>query len=212
MIRTLRKFCNVFARFADRRALKIDVRFTREDRSRVQSHQTAGSVMGQVLQIAHRFDAGAKLRMIVSAHPIRADGTSSRWEFFFDLPRRRAKLECGWFLALDETGEVSGPACIEVVSRQFPKRGGTVQQLVSDGKLRYGHLKKLWRKELRRRSDLPEQFVDTDQAIQMMKKDGLDVSSMEFTFSSEQTGGDLFCWVAQTGERSFQVPLEQPAV
>ena len=207
MIRVLRMIANAISETFDRRALRQEFRFTREDKNRVQSHQTAGAVVQEVKRIAGRYDGKARLKMIVSAHPIRSDGTSSRWEFFFDLPTRRAKLQCGWFLALDETGEVSGPACVEIAARQFPKQGSAARHMVEEGKLHYRNFKKLWKKELTRHPDLPDNFTDSDEAIRKMADEGLVVKGMEFTFSSA-VSKDGFCWIAQTQDRSYQVPME----
>lgn len=113
MLEPLRRLYNTVDRFFDRRALTQELHFSRDLK---ESNQvTARHAFQVALQAAQQLDRGACLKLI-AGHAVNHDGTSSRWEFFFDLPARRAKLACDWALTWDAAADDFGPARLEIMA------------------------------------------------------------------------------------------------
>src|SRR5262245_61830009 len=131
---TLRRWYNTVDRFFDRQALTQELRFWRDLQDAAEP-RTARYAFELARRVAEELDHEACLKLIVAPDGVRADGTSTLWEFFFDLPARRAKLECDWFLPWEAETRRFGLARLEVIARPFPPATSPLRQMVKDGKL-----------------------------------------------------------------------------
>lgn len=159
--------------------------------------------------IAQKLDRQAHLRSISSQEGLDKDGASSHWEFFFDLPQRRARLICDWFLPWNEATDNFGPATIEVVVNPFPPLDSPLRQLVKEGKLLHRQLIGLWKQECRRSSYLPSRFRDTDTVVAEFRQQGLDVTQVEFSLHTGQSPEGRPSWIAQTRRDRYYAAFER---
>lgn len=198
----LRSIYNAVDQFLDRASIRRELRrellLRDEDRPR-----TAAQALKSVLPAVRVHDRGAQLKRIGSPQGLDGRGASAHWEFFFDLPARRAQLACDWGLTWDERGDPVGPARLTITIRPFPPQGSLLRRMVQEGKLLYRQLEGPWREELLRSPALPLKFRDTDLALDEFIGQGLDPSQHEFTVGTGQRPERGPCWLAQTRERTF---------
>lgn len=172
---TMRRLYNAVDVLFDTRAISRETRYARSD-GESNLPKTALQAFKSVQPFAFNLDRQARLKMIVSQQGVRADGTSTHWEFFFDLIQRRAQLVCEWLLSWEKTKDDYGPASIEIVVKPFPAAGSPIRQAVKEGKLLHRQMIRMWKQECRRRPDLPGKFRDTDIVIADFLRQGLDIA------------------------------------
>lgn len=202
----LRRLYNAVERLFDWRALSQELHFTRNPAD-VNEPRTARHAFEIALSEARELDRGACLKLITAPDGLNPNGAASRWEFFFDLPMRRAKLECDWYLPWDANADQFGPPRLEVIARPFPPADNVFRQMVKEGKLLHRQLIGLWNQERRQRPDLPHQFRDSDAALEALVQQGLKAMEIEFSFGTVETPEGKPCWLAQTRERSYYTDL-----
>lgn len=201
---SLRRFYNAVDMLFDRQTLRVAQRFSRPGGSQG-TPLTAREAFALCLPLARNFDRGARLKQIVSPDgDIQQNGASRHWEFFFDLPKRRARMNCDWQLPWDEDSDGFGSARIEAAITPFPAQNSLLYQMVKEGRLLYRQLSGLWKEERRRKADLPVQFRDSDEIMLEFAGQGLDVTRSEVTLAAECKQGERPYWVAQTREVSFR--------
>lgn len=202
----LRRAYNQIDRLFDFRAITEGSRSSR-DGGETRRPVTAAQAFGQIRPFAYEIDRQARLKMIVSQQGVQLDGTSSHWEFFFDLTRRRAKLVCEWILPWDEAMDGFQPARIEIVVTPFPPAGSPIRQAVQEGKLLHRQMRGMWTRELRRLPDLPHKFRDSQIALAGFIQQGLDATQVEFSLSTGQSPDRRICWKAQTRDATYYAPF-----
>lgn len=205
MTTRLRQLYNTADRFFDRRSITEDIGLTRPA-GELRQPQTARQAWEKVRPVAREFDRRARLKMVVSQPGLDHRGASHHWEFFFDLPGRQAKLVGEWRLSWDEAGD-HGPAVIEITVQPFPPADSQLRKLVQAGHLLYRQLGGLWRQEMKRRPDLPEDFRDSDIVLEDLIGQGLDTANQEFSLSTGLAPNGRLCWIAQARRRTFYTSL-----
>lgn len=203
MTDTVRRVYNVVDTLFDRHALTEELRVSRSGGS-TNKPLTASPAFDLSLSIAREFDRGARLKLIASPDGVAQDGTSRRWEFFFDLPKRRAKMECDWYLPWDEATDDFGVARIDASVNPFPPRDSILRQMAREGKLLHQQLIGVWNEERQRKADLPHRFRDSDEIMLEFAQRGLDVTETEAILLAECKKGDPPYWVAQTKDVVFR--------
>lgn len=199
----LRRFYNSVEIFFDRRSLIEEVRLSRTIESQ-NKPVTARQAFLPCLSIAREFDRGAQLKLIVCPDGnIEQDGISPRWEFFFDLPKRHAKMNCAWFLTWNENADVFDTARIEIVARPFPPQDSSLRKLVKDGKILYRQLTGMWDAEYRRKANLPHRFRDSNNVMREFAQKGLNLTETKITLIAEDNKGKQPIWKADIGETPF---------
>lgn len=201
-----RQIYNSIERALDFRELRQEKRLLHE-RGAPGQRLTASRALSLVLPPVRRIDRDAMLKMIAAPDGTGVDGTSGRWEFSFDLPRRRAKVGAAWFLQWDDELDEYGSARIEVVARPFPPMDSVIRTMVDEGKLIYPQLKAFWRKERRRVPDLRRSFRDSDVAIADLIRQGLSPEEVEFSLATRAASDQAPVWVAQTRTEEFSTRL-----
>ncbi len=201
----IRRVFNLIEAFFDRKAMINTVRFQRAA-ALAATAVTAEPALSACLPIAREYDPAARLMLIVAAGGcLQSDGTSTRWESFFDLPARRAQMICTWFLPWSEASDAWQDAQIDVVIQPFPPPGSLPRQLVRNGKLLHRQLASMWRQECQRRAPLPTRFLDSDQAIRELVRQGLNVDSVDLALKAECGTDGRARWSASTRGRTFEV-------
>jgi hypothetical protein len=206
MSNTLRRLYNRIDRLFDRQVLTQELRSSR-GLEESNEPQTVRQVFERVWQAAQELDREACLKMIVSPGGVDQEGTSARWEFFFDLPQRRAKLECNWFLSWDDEKDGFGSACLDIIARPFPPANSLLRQMVNEGTLLHRQLAGFWEEERRRSPDLPLHFRNSNEAIVELIRQGLDLLEDEFSLGTGQSPEGKLAWIAQTRGREFYAEL-----
>jgi hypothetical protein len=206
MSNTLRRLYNRIDRFFDYQSLAQELRSSRDLRESNEP-QTARQALEQVWQAAQELDREACLKMIVSPGGVDQAGASTRWEFFFDLPQRQAKLECNWFLLWEDERNGFGLAHLELIARPFPPADSLLRQMVNEGTLLYRQLAGFWEEERRRAPDLPLHFRNSDEAVAELMGQGLDLLEDEFSLGTGHSPQGSLAWVAQTRRQEFRVAL-----
>lgn len=205
----LRRVYNAVEAFFDRQASLTEARLERPGGSQ-NKPLTARAAFAICLPLAKEFDRGARLKLIVAPDgAIEPDGASMRWEFFFDLPKRRGQMNCTWFLTWDESADDFGASRIEATVKPFPPEDSLLRRMVKDGQLLYSQLKGLWREERQRKPDLPHRFRDSDEVMQEFAHKGLDLSHTEVTLVAECKQGERPLWVAQGRDASLRARFER---
>jgi len=202
----LRRIYNKVARRLDRQALLQEKRFLHEVGD-PGSFKSASRAFSLVFPFVREIDSSAKLKMMVAPEGTDGVGAAFRWEFFFDLPRRRAQVEAKWFLRWDETLDGFGAARIEIIARPFPPMNSVFRTMVENGQLLYPQLRGLWQQERRRVVDLPHSFRDSDIALAELVRQGLKPSDAEFSLGTGTGPEGRPAWIAQTRTQSFYTEL-----
>ena len=193
----IRRLYNKVDSFFDRRALTREMSFSRRNEY-VKLPSTAGSAYQDIKPVVQQLNRGARLKSIISQQGVNQDGTSSHWEFFFDLPDRRAKLVCDWVLPWDETSDSYMPVKLDFNLTPFPPLDSPVRHLVREGKLLHRQMITMWRHECKHLPDLPNKFRDTDSLHADFLQQGLDVTKIEFSLRTGQSLTNQLCWIAET--------------
>jgi hypothetical protein len=199
---TLRRLYNKVDIIFDRHAISRELSFSRPAEN-AKRPVTAGRAFENIQSLVRELDREARLKLIVSQQGINIDGTSSCWEFFFDLPKRRAQLLCEWDLPWNELTDNYGTANIKFNIKPFPSVDSPIRQLVREGKLLHRQMISLWKQECRRRPDLPYKFRETDVVLADFLHQGLDVAQDEFSLRTGQSPQGSHCWIAQARNATF---------
>ncbi len=196
----LRRGLNHIERALDRSSLHAPV--TEQRRLRGGGVPCLASVaLEQAVQVAQRFDEEARLKRLVAPLGTQADGAALRWEFGFDLPRRRAKLDCDWYLDHDARAGRFGRECFDLRAAPFPPSDSLLARGVAEGRVAYGQLAGVWRDERRLTPDLPLVFADSDVALVELQALGLRPGAQPFTLRVVAEAGAGSLWQARAGER-----------
>ena len=199
---TLRRIYNTIDSFFDRSGITQDIHFTRdggESRQAITAMQAFSEVKPLVLEL----DRQAQLKMIVSQSGLNNDGTSPRWEFFFDLPHRRAQATCDWSLPWDDATDSYGSPKIEVTVKPFPPADSPIRKMVKEGKLLRQQMVGMWEQERKRRPNLHHNFRDSHIVLSEFIKQGLDPTQTEFSLSTGQSPEGKVSWTAQTRDKIY---------
>lgn len=197
----LRRLYNSIDKIFDRGALEKEERFTRSGLT-TSGALTMGAVYALCQNIAQEFEFRPCLTMIAAPEGTDRMGMALRWEFFFDLPKRRARLECAW--TMREDGQ---DAQIDVTARPFPPADSPLRKQVEAGQLLRRQLAGMWLSERGRRPCLPRRFYNSDQAMIKIVQQGFDPAKEEFNLTAKFTDGGQACWVLQAREKTYQVPF-----
>lgn len=199
----LRRLYNAIDVFFDWAALIEKVEFSQKtDSGNVPV--TARQAYSVCQTLAMDFDRKASLKLIVSPDDaIQANGTATKWEFFFDLPQRRAQMIAVWYLPCSpETGNFED-AQIDVTVNPFPAADSTLRKLVKEGKLLHKQLVGMWRKEYKSKPPLPRRFRDSDEVMAEFAEQGLDIAETEVTLIAECKAGESPLWRADARGSSY---------
>ncbi len=205
-INDIRRLYNALGQSFDRQVLDQAVHASH----RIENSSTpvsAGQAFSLVLAEAKNMDTKARLKLISAADGVQADGRATRWEFFFDLPRRRAKLECAWFLVWDKRADAFVATQVEVRAQPFPASDNKLRQLVDEGELLYQQLRGLWQQERKRTPDLPHKFRDSDAVIRELAELDNNLLNHELSLSTGLNPQGKPCWVARTRSDNFYLDL-----
>jgi hypothetical protein len=206
MSETLRRLYNRIDLLFDSRAIARESRFSSDGGASGES-RTAAQALAFVLPHVRRFDGGAGLKSIVSQQGVRPDGTSAHWEFFFDLPGRRARIIAEWRLAWDEAHDAFGSASVDFLVKPFPPADSPIRQAVREGKLLHRQMAGMWKQEHQRTARLPIRFRDSDLAFADFRNQGLDASQTEFSLSTGRSPQGNLCWIAQARDTTYYAAL-----
>jgi len=199
----LRCFYNSVEAFFDRHSLLEEVYLSRTIESQ-NKPVTARKAFLPCLSIAREFDRGAQLKLIVCPNDnIEQNGTSRQWEFFYDLPKLHAKMNCVWLLTWNEDADSFDTIDIEVVTRPFPPHDSPLRKLVKEGKILYRQLIGMWDAEYKRMANLPHHFRDSDDVMREFTQKGLNLTETKVTLIAEGNKGKQPIWKADTGETPF---------
>jgi hypothetical protein len=205
---TMRRIYNIVDQIFDTRAISQESRYSR-DAGLAELPKTARQALNRVLPSVSKLDRWARLKLMVSQQGLSLDGTSSHWEFFFDLTRRRAQLVLEWVLSQDQATDGYGNARIEFVVKPFPPVDSPIRQAVSEGKLLHRQMISMWKQECERRPDLPNRFRDSSIVLADFLQQGLDTSQGEFTLSTGQSPRGEISWIAQTRDTTYFSPFAE---
>lgn len=164
---------------------------------------TACQALKHILPAVRVLDRQARLKSIVSQSGISIGGLSPHWEFFFDLPQRRARISAHWSLPWEADLDHYGPAGISLFVKPFPPANSYLRQLVKEGKLLHQQLTGLWQQECQKTDYLPDKFRDSDSAAAEFSQQGLDLTQVEFTLCTGQSPGGRPAWIAQTRRKQY---------
>jgi hypothetical protein len=203
---TFRRIYNMVDQIFDTRAISQESRLSRDD-GFCELPKTALQAFNRILPFVSKLDRLARLKLIVSQQGLSLDGTSSHWEFFFDMPLRRAQMTVEWVLSWDEATGDYGPARIESIVKPFPPVDSPIRQAVREGKLLHRQMINMWKQEYERRPGLPNKFHDSNFVMADLLQQGLDASQYEFSLSTGQSPQGQMSWIAQTRDITYFSPF-----
>ncbi len=202
----LRRMYNSIDRLFDFWAIPQELRFSRAG-GKSRSPITARQAFQRVLPVVRKLDWQNQLTLITSRPGLDAGGASAHWEFFFNLPNRRAQIICEWVLPWDEAADDYGPPAIEVTVTPFPPVNSPIRAAVKEGKLLHQQMIGMWRRECKRRPALPARFRDTDTALADFVRQGLDITQAEFSITTGLSPQGTLCWIAQARNTAYYSPF-----
>lgn len=196
----LRRIFNSVDKLFHSKVLQEEVRFTRSGLT-TSGALTMGAVYALCQNIAEEFEWRPSLTMIAAPEGTDRMGMAHRWEFFFNLTKKRAKLECTWTMKED-----GAEAQIEVCARPFPPADSPLHQQVAQGQLLLRQVIGLWKQECRNQPPLPKHFNNSDTALIKFVQQGFDPATDEFSLTAKTTEADGACWILQTRDKMLQIP------
>lgn len=199
----LRRYFNRMDRWLDRSSL-AEERREQIDLEAPPEPVTARKAFGYVWPVVRRIDRTARLKLISGSENLHPSGTTSRWAFLFDLPKRRAKAALDWVLPWDEDSDAYGSPRIEGVIRPFPAPGSLLHRMIDEGRVLYRQLNGPWRDEMNRTPVLPNSFKDSDAVIRECTERGLDLGRDETTLVAKGVSAAELVWEAQTRHETYQ--------
>lgn len=203
---SLRRIFNSIDQHFDLGSIKQEMKSSRELPAST-SPVTARQAFQSVQPVIRGLDGQFQLKRITSQHGLTPNGTSAHWEFFFNLVSRQAEAACEWLLLWDETRDDYGHARIELVVTPFPALNSPIRTAVKEGKLLHRQMAGLWLQECRRHPALPIQFRDTDSALTDFIRQGLDVTTSEWSLTTGQSPQGRLSWLAQTRASTYYSPF-----
>ncbi|MDJ0832539.1 MAG: hypothetical protein QNJ69_03390 [Gammaproteobacteria bacterium] len=206
MIKDIRRLYNKLGQAFDRQSLVSEEKSVHQLED-INDPLSAGQAFALVLPFARKLDRNPRLKLITAADGINIDGKASRWEFFFDLPGRRAKLECDWLLTWDDSADAFQGAQIEVRVQPFPPADNKLRQMVDQGGLLYQQLEGLWKQERKRTPDLPDKFRDSDIVIGELITQNKNLLDQELSLATGLNPQGRPCWLAQSRSDTFHLDL-----
>jgi hypothetical protein len=198
----IRRVYNRIDQWLDRRALRKEVRETRS-LGGAAAPMTAAAVLNVVRPVAVEHDPAALLKMIAAPEGTNRSGEAARWELFFDLPARVAKLECVWRLPWDAVRDEYSTPVLELRATPFPPPGNVLRQLVDGGKLLYAQLRGQWQAEVARTPALPASMRDSGLALSDAIAAGLVVDDEEFSVATGQGPDGQPAWIVAGRARRY---------
>jgi hypothetical protein len=202
MMDNLRRLYNAIDQRLDRKII-LEERRLALDGGGSREPLTARQALQNLLPAVHAFDRGARLKSIVSPPGLSGDGLSPRWEFFFDLPGRRARLNADCFLPWDAAADNYKPASIHLTVAPFPPADSYLRRRVNEGQLLHQQLTGLWKQEMQNTVYLPFSFRDTPAVAAEFSRQGLDFLELEFSLSTGPSPDGRLSWIAQARRRSY---------
>lgn len=202
----LRRIFNFNDQLFDVWAIKQELRYSR-DGGESRSRETALQAFQLVHPVIRELDRQSQLKMIISQQGLTVNGTSTHWEFFFNLFNWRAETICEWVLPRNEVIDDYGRAKIEITVRPFPAVNSPIRIAVSEGKMLYQQMIGMWSKECKRRPTLPTHFRDTDTVLADFVRKGLDLTQDEFSLSTGQSPQCKLCWIGKTRNAAYYSPF-----
>lgn len=203
---SLRRIYNSIDRLFDIWAITQELRYSREG-GESRSPKTALQAFQFVQPVIRELDRQSQLKMITSQQGLSVNGTSTHWEFFFNLFRRRAEVVCEWVLPWNEATDDYGQAKIEISINPFPTVNSPIRTAVREGKLLHQQMIGMWRQECKRRPTLPSHFRDTDIVLADFVRQGLDITQAEFSLSTGHSPQGKLGWIAQTRNAAYYSPF-----
>lgn len=202
----LRRIYNQIDRAFDRSAL-TEVAEARFPITGLQDPLTCRHALEEVLPKARTFDGSAVLKMAASEPGLQPGGLSFMWEFFFDLPKRRAKLACQLKIGDGPSTTREPGDALYFRATPFPAVNSPFRAMATEGKLLHRQLIGQWNAERRRTPDMPARFRDSDVVYEHLLRAGLDPQMDEHSFSSGVREDGRLGWQAQTRRQTFWVDL-----
>lgn len=200
----LRRLLNRIDRALDRRSLHAPQ--TRRERPPGGGVPCLAShALERAVKLAHEFDEDARLKHALAPRGVAEDGAALRWEFVFDLPQRRAKLLCQWYLDGEAKYGRFGRECFDASVLPFPPADSALARAVAEGHAAYGQCTAAWREERRRTPDLPLEMRDSDAVMAELQRQGLRPPPGDWVMRNgwQQPGGHV--WLAQVGDAAYTV-------
>lgn len=206
-VNRLRRYYNRLDRWLDRSSL-LEERRERIDLGASAEPATARQAFGFVRPVVLRMDRSASLKLITGSENLDASGQASRWEFFFDLPKRRAKAAVEWVLPWDERADSYGSPHVEAVFRPFQAPENVLYGMIDEGRLLYRQLNGHWRDEMQKTPALPQRFRDSDAVMREFAERGLDASRDEVTLAARGVSDSEVVWTAQTRHSTYRTSFQ----
>lgn len=166
---------------------------------------TARQAWEMVRGCINKFDKKATLRSILAPSGVSPEGRAKAWEFGVDAPTRRAQGQFKWAMCQQE-----GVDRIECHVYPFPAIGSPQHILASSGQMPDKWLDACWASMREHARDIPEDFVDSVEALSSIENrgialdgaGGLSISAMDLEARAMQ-------WEVGVGEQVFKVPIEK---
>lgn len=195
----LRRLYNRLDSALDRTALREERRAQHELRLPA-APLRARAALALVLPHARRFERRPILKGVAAETGLQPDGSAATWDFFFDLPTKRAKL--AFHLEVDV--EDGSSATLYSKAWPYPVANSPFRRMAEEGRILYRQLASHWRQELARTPEVSLSFRDSDAVLADLTKAGLDTSS-EFSLSTGVRPGGQQGWHAQTRHAEYWV-------
>lgn len=164
----------------------------------------ASHALERAVAVAQRLERDVRLKRIAAPEGTAIDGAARRWSLALELPRRRAKLRCDWYLDGDARYGRFGRECLDWRAAPFPAPDSAIARGVEEGRFGYASLGAAWRQERRRQPDLPLVFHDSDVTLADLQARGFRPAEAGFVLQSACLAGHGNVWLVEAGERNFR--------
>lgn len=156
----------------------------------------ASQALERAVTVAHQHERDVRLKHIEAPRGVAADGAAPHWRFAFELPARRATLQCDWYLDGDSAAGRFGRECLDARATPFPPPDSLLARQVAAGALGYARLNAAWREQRRSQPDLPLVFIDSDAVLAELQAHGLRIDAGVATLHTEVANGGAPQWLA----------------
>jgi hypothetical protein len=171
---------------------------------------SALDAFSQAKIVAHAIAPVRRMFLVLSGENFRADGTGGEWQFHYIYPDER--VEAVVSVLTPPHSPIAGSAAILESITPWPSPGSVQENMLqSQGPAARLVVEQQWNDRLDRLPGLPESFIDSTRAIDLIVANGLDLpsNSTGLKLKGRTPPGGYPVWELSTGFENAKTPFNQ---
>jgi hypothetical protein len=171
---------------------------------------SALDAFSQAKIVAHAIAPNRRMFLVLSGQEFAADGTGAEWQFHYIYPDER--VEAVVAVLTPPHSPIAGSAAIVETITPWPSPGSVQENMLqSQGPAARLVVEQQWNDRLDRLPGLPETFIDSPRAVEMIMNGGLDIgqNNSGLKLKGRTPPGGYPVWELSTGFENAKTPFNQ---